>query len=682
MKTGSFQNRMPNAGAQSESIEGQQNENTLTQSADRFMGILEIADDAIISVDAAQRIVLFNQGAEKVFGYKPNEVIGQPLDQLLPERFLQVHREHIQRFEQSPEASRLMGQRREVAGRRKNGVEFPAEASISRLDLGGEVLFTVILRDVTERKLLEARLRRSEQNLAEGQHLTKTGSWILDFQTGNTDWSVETCRIFGFSDPPPSPHYSEFRARVRLEDRDAVDRGLRESFETGEPRPLSYVFVLPDGTRKHIETVAKRFIDIDGGVKLMGTVMDVTERKRAEDAIRASAKWARGQADALASTLDALARESSSDRIVEHVLRTSISQLDAHSSSVWLRDPASGLMHFEFALENGAFKSKTNAALAAISPASSIEDIWPWPEVVRSGRPYVLEDIREQPAFPWRAHVLAQGVVSILIVPMLIAGKVEGVIGIRFTKTRVFVPEELELAQALAHQAMLAMQLNRLSAQSRQAAVLAERNRMARDLHDTLAQGFTGVIMQLEAAKGASAISDATAALAHIERAEALARSSLGEARRALHAMRSQLLVEGTLCTALDELIKRVTLSTELQAELVVEGESRVLPTEWEEGLLRITQEALTNTQKYAHARHFRATLAFLPQLVRLQLVDDGRGFDPRTEHEGFGLIGMNERAEQLAGNFILRSKPGEGTEIIIELSQASGGADYEIEQI
>lgn len=681
MKTGSFQNRMPNAGAESESIERQQNENTLTKSAARFMGILEIAEDAIISVDAAQRIVLFNQGAEKVFGYKPNEVIGQPLDQLLPERFLHVHREHIQRFEQSPEASRLMGQRREVAGRRKNGVEFQAEASISRLDLGGEVLFTVILRDVTERKLLEARLRRSEQNLAEGQHLTKTGSWILDFQTGNTDWSVETCRIFGFSDPPPSPHYSEFRARVRLEDRAAVDRGLRESFETGEPRPLSYVFVLPDGTRKHIETVAKRFIDIDGGVKLMGTVMDVTERKRAEDAIRASAKWARGQADALASTLDALARESSSDRIVEHVLRTIISQLDAHSSSVWLRDPASGLMHFEFALENGAFKSKTNTALAAISPASRIEDIWPWPEVVRSGRPYVLEDIREEPDFPWRAHVLAQGVVSIWIVPMLIAGKVEGVIGIRFTTTRVFVPEELELAQALAHQAMLAMQLNRLSAQSRQAAVLAERNRMARDLHDTLAQGFTGVIMQLEAAKGASAISDATAAVAHIERAEALARASLGEARLALHAMRSQLLVEGTLCTALDELIKRVTLSTELQAELVVEGESRVLPPEWEEGLLRITQEALTNTQKYAHARQFRATLAFLPQRVRLQLVDDGRGFDPRTEHEGFGLIGMNERAEQLAGSFILRSKPGEGTEIVVELSQVGGGADYETEQ-
>jgi PAS domain-containing protein len=100
-------------------------------------------------------------------------------------------------------------------------------------------------------------LRQSERNLAEGQRLTKTGSWILDYKTGNTDWSVETCRIFGFPDPPPSPHYSEFRARVRPEDREAVDRGLRESFETGEPRPLEYIFILPDGVRKNIETISQ-----------------------------------------------------------------------------------------------------------------------------------------------------------------------------------------------------------------------------------------------------------------------------------------------------------------------------------------------------------------------------------------------------------------------------------------
>lgn len=93
---------------------------------------------------------------------------------------------------------------------------------------------------------------------------------------------------------------------------------------------------------------------------------------------------------------------------------------------------------------------------------------------------------------------------------MMLAGDLAGMIGIRFTGTRVFGRDEIELTKALAHQAMLAMQLMRLSQQSRQTAVIAERNRIARDIHDTLAQGFTGVIMQLEAAKGATTQTNAT----------------------------------------------------------------------------------------------------------------------------------------------------------------------------
>ncbi len=227
------------------------------------------------------------------------------------------------------------------------------------------------------------------------------------------------------------------------------------------------------------------------------------EREQAGQALRASEQLARGQAEALRHTLDALARESAPDRLVEHVLRTVTEQLEAHSSSIWLRNRGTGLVGFEFAFEKGRLLTKSDAALARISPTLKIEDVWPWPEIFRTGKPSVLEDIREGPSFPWRDHVVSLGVISILIVPMLIAGQVEGVIGIRFTRKRSFRAEEMELAQALAHQAMLAIQLGRLSRQSRQAAVAAERNRMARDIHDTLAQGLTSVILQLEAVEEA-----------------------------------------------------------------------------------------------------------------------------------------------------------------------------------
>jgi PAS domain S-box-containing protein len=129
----------------------------------RFEGILAIAADAIITIDESQRIVHFNYGAEKIFGYKAAEIIGQPLTVLLPERFRAAHPGHVAEFAAGAETARLMGHRREVAGLRKGGIEFPAEASISKLGLPGSLLLTVVLRDATERK----QLARNQELLAE-----------------------------------------------------------------------------------------------------------------------------------------------------------------------------------------------------------------------------------------------------------------------------------------------------------------------------------------------------------------------------------------------------------------------------------------------------------------------------------------------------------------------------------
>src|SRR5437867_4524131 len=216
---------------------------------------------------------------------------------------------------------------------------------------------------------------------------------------------------------------------------------------------------------------------------------------------------------------------------------------------------------------------------------------------------------------------------------------------------------------------MLAMQLIRLSAESREAAVIAERNRMARDIHDTLAQGFTGVILQLEAVKGAIAQNSLSEATERVERAGDLARVGLGEARRSVLALRPRSLQDTSLCMALDDLLKRMTNGSSLQAEFHLEGVEPVMPTEWEDGLLRIAQESLTNTIKHAKARNFRATLTFGAKEIQFRLVDDGCGFDLHAEHEGFGLVGMKERVVQMGGEFILRSMPAQGTEIQVILN-------------
>lgn len=130
-------------------------EDALRLSEARFAGIVSLAAEAIISVDEEQRITLFNQSAEQIFGYSAHEVLGQPLDLLLPEQARGAHRHHVAHFGDSPVAARRMGERRSMHGRRKDGTLFPAEASISRLDFHGHRTFTAVLRDITERRRAE-----------------------------------------------------------------------------------------------------------------------------------------------------------------------------------------------------------------------------------------------------------------------------------------------------------------------------------------------------------------------------------------------------------------------------------------------------------------------------------------------------------------------------------------------
>src|SRR6185295_8204232 len=132
---------------------------------------------------------------------------------------------------------------------------------------------------------------------------------------------------------------------------------------------------------------------------------------------------------------------------VDHILRTITEQLGAHSSSVWRRDEASGLIGFELAFEDGNVVTNADPRFAGMDLWLPMEDFWPWPEVFRIGKPSVIEDIRDVPPFPLRDRLLPLGIITVLLVPMFILGRLEGAIGLRFTRKRVFRTEEIELAQ-------------------------------------------------------------------------------------------------------------------------------------------------------------------------------------------------------------------------------------------
>jgi len=147
-------------------VERARAQEALRLSEAKFAGIISISSDAIVSVDESQRIVFFNQGAEQIFGYRTDEVLGEPLELLIPEPQRPGHAAHVRQFGASSVAARRMGERGQIAGRRKGGEVFPADASISKLEVGGTRIYTAVLRDVTERVHAEEALARQAEELA------------------------------------------------------------------------------------------------------------------------------------------------------------------------------------------------------------------------------------------------------------------------------------------------------------------------------------------------------------------------------------------------------------------------------------------------------------------------------------------------------------------------------------
>ena len=195
------------------------------------------------------------------------------------------------------------------------------------------------------------------------------------------------------------------------------------------------------------------------------------------------------------------------------------------------------------------------------------------------------------------------------------------------------------------------------------------RTRIAREIHDTLAQGFAGISVQLELV--ARLLTKAPeAAKPHLDQARQLVRSSLDEARRSVWALRSQALENSDLPSALNASVKQLLENTPMQSQVKVSGTYRELNRTIEDNLLRIGQEAITNAIKHAQAKQLRIELSYATDRVTLNVQDDGRGFDSTQQSPNghFGLVGMRERVTNMGGTLTVSSQPNAGTEIFVEV--------------
>jgi len=258
-----------------------------------------------------------------------------------------------------------------------------------------------------------------------------------------------------------------------------------------------------------------------------------------------------------------------------------------------------------------------------------------------------------------------------LAVPIFWQGEITGVFGVcAADPSRRFTDEDVEVLTLFAKHAAIAIENARLYQQSRELAVTEERNRLAREIHDTLAQSLTGIVLQAQAVEDLLA-GDPAQAQAELQSLQHLARAALEEARRSVWGLRPPVLEEATLAEALERLLRELCDQTGLSGRFATNGRPRPLTPTIDAGVYRIAQEALTNVRRHAHARVAVVQLRFEPGELALIVQDDGRGIDPGQTPPpdgGFGLTSMQERARLMGGTMALESEPGRGTRVEVRV--------------
>ncbi len=434
-------------------------------------------------------------------------------------------------------------------------------------------------------------------------------------------------------------------------------------------------YTLQNGSTAWVTLTASLLRDARGvPTHIVAVAEDVSRRNLAEELVR-------GQAETLTQALKALKAEPIVGRHLGQVLKTLMQQFEAAQGEMWLDDAEQGFSQPYLIVENGevypasdlpAYGRMTNGI-----PLTALEEISSYRALHLERRPYVLQEPMLDPELEaFRDLVEAhQGIQTVLLLPLVFDREYLGTFSLAHYEKREYRADELELAQTLVGQVVLASELTWLARKDRleaqQTAILEERGRLAGELHDSLAQDLTGIIIYLQAALDKDTF-DPADKMVHVRQAHRQAQKGLGELRRSVHALRPQLLESLPFVDAMRNLCERTAPYGTPQTAFSLFGLPRIMPAPVEDELLRIGQEALTNVFKHAAAEEAQVELFYHETALELRIKDDGHGFDPDRGDFGFGLLGMRERARRIGAELTVTSRPGQGTAVRVFLPAAA----------